>query len=259
MKKKVAIFIPSYRAVKTLISAIERIPKNFKNKYVSEIYVIDDFSDDNTYFAGLGYKYLTNSKILNIYKNEKNLGYGGNQKKGYDYAIKKDYDVVVMLHGDVQYAPEEIPRLVKPIIDGKADMVFGSRIKGHPIKGGMPIWKFLGNKFLTFAENKVLKTNLSEFHSGFRAYNCTALKEIPYHFCSDGYNFDTDIIIQFVEKGFNIGEILIPTHYGPESHKISFMKAFIYGFSILKSLYQYRLFKKNRRYYKKFDIKRKYS
>ena len=135
---KIAIFIPAYKAVKTLDAAIRRIPPSLKNK-VAEIYVFDDASDDNTYLAGIGYKLLHNIKNLNIYKNPKNLGYGGNQKKGYNYAIRKGYDIVVMLHGDVQYAPEKIPDLIRPIEEGKADVVMGSRILGHPIRQGMPI------------------------------------------------------------------------------------------------------------------------
>lgn len=240
--KKVAIFIISYQAVRTLISAIERIPKKLKDR-VEEIYVFDDHSDDNTYYAGLGYKHLHNLTKLNVYKNEKNLGYGGNQKRGYEYAIKKGYDIVVMLHGDVQYAPEEIPRLIKQLEQGKAEMVFGSRMTGNPIKGGMPMWKYIGNKTLTWIENRVLGLNLSEYHSGFRAYSCDALKKLQLDKLADGYYFDTDIIIQFKIKNLRIAEIPIPTHYGEESHKISFAKSVVYGISIIKSLMQYILHK----------------
>lgn len=252
-KKKIAIFIIAYHAVRTLISAIERIPPEIKKK-ASEIYVFDDCSDDNTYYAGLGYKYKHNIKKLNVYRNVKNLGYGGNQKQGYNYAIKKGYDIVVMLHGDVQYAPEYISKLIKPLEDGKADAVFGSRILGSPLKGGMPFWKYLGNRFLTSMENIVLGTNLSEFHTGFRAYSTEALKKVPFNLCADDYYFDTDIIIQFKLKGLKIVEIPIPTHYGLDSHKISFSKSVKYGLNIFKSLYQYILHKNGLRKIKKFDI-----
>ena len=132
-EKKIAVFIIAYQAVKTLIIAYERIPESIKDK-AKEIYVIDDASDDNTYYAGLGYKFEKGIEKLNIYQNEKNLGYGGNQEKGYNYAIEKGYDIVVMLHGDVQYAPEEIPRLIAPLEKNEADMVLGSRILGHPLR-----------------------------------------------------------------------------------------------------------------------------
>ena len=253
-KKKIAIFIISYQAVRTLISAIERIPASLKKK-VEEIYVFDDCSDDNTYYAGIGYKHLSNLSNLSVYKNPKNLGYGGNQKRGYEYAIKKNYDIVVMLHGDVQYAPEEIPELIKPLEAGEADMVFGSRMKGHPLKGGMPLWKFIGNKSLTWVENKVLCLKLSEYHSGFRAYSVHALQKVPFRRLPNGYYFDTDIIIQFKIKGLRIKEISIPTHYGVESHKISFNKSVIYGLNIFKSLFQYWLHKHNLRKIHKFDFR----
>jgi glycosyltransferase involved in cell wall biosynthesis len=251
--KKVGIFIIAYQAVTTLISAIERIPKQLKED-VDEIYVFDDCSNDNTYYAGLGYKYLNKLDKLNIYRNERNLGYGGNQKKGYKYAIEKGFDIVVMLHGDVQYAPEEIPRLIQPLLHEEAEAVFGSRILGEPLKGGMPIWKYVGNRFLTFIENKILKMNLSEYHTGFRAYSCKALKEIPFESCSDNYTFDTDIIIQFKLKGFRIKEIPIPTHYGKESHQITFRKSVKYGFGILRTMLLYILHQKGLIKVPKFEI-----
>ncbi len=150
--------------MKTLISAIERIPTEIKEK-AEEIYIFDDCSNDNAYYAGMGYKLLNKLDKLNIYTNEKNLGYGGNKKRGYQYAIKKEYDIVVMLHGDVQYAPEKITELIKPLIEDKADAVFGSRILGNPVKGGMPLCKYIGNRILTKIENFGLGTNLSEFHT----------------------------------------------------------------------------------------------
>lgn len=251
--QKIAVFIPAYQAVRTLISAIERIPPGIR-KIVKEIYVFDDASNDNTYYAGLGYKHKNSVKKLNIYLNKRNLGYGGNQKQGYKYAIRKGYDIVVMLHGDVQYAPEYIPNLIKPLLNEKADMVFGSRVLGNPIKQGMPIWKYIGNRLLTFIENKILDANLSEYHSGFRAYNIHALKGVPFERLPDGYIFDTDIIIQFIIAKKRIAEIPIPTHYGPESHQITFKKSFDYGVDILKSLFQYKLQMKKIKRIPKFEF-----
>ena len=252
-KYKIAIFIPAYKAVKTLDSAIRRIPPKLKNK-VSEIYVFDDASDDNTYLAGIGYKLLNNLDNVNIYKNPKNLGYGGNQKKGYNYAIKKGYDIVVMLHGDVQYAPEKIPDLIRPIEEGKADVVMGSRILGHPLRQGMPVWKYLGNRFLTFIENLMLGINLSEYHTGFRAFRVDALKEIPFIRCSNDYDFDTEVILQLLLKNKRITEISIPTHYGPESHQITFLLTLRYGFRIMRSLWQYRMHLMGWKKIHKFDF-----
>jgi len=241
--KKLAIFVIAYESVATLISAMERIPAEIKEK-CEEIYVIDDASPDNGYYAALGYKHLHNIKKLNVFRNKNNLGYGGNQKKGYNYALGKNYDVVVMLHGDVQYAPEKIPELIKPLENGTADMVIGSRILGRPIKQGMPIWKYIGNRFLTLVENKVLGLNLSEYHSGFRAYSLDALRKVPFNLFTNNYHFDTEMIIHFKDKNLRIAEIPIPTHYGPESHQISAKKSFFYGLNILQLLWNYK-FKKN--------------
>ena len=238
--KKIAIFIIAYQAVKTLITAYERIPEALK-KSAAEIYVIDDCSSDDTYQAGLAYKTSRQISNLNIYRNKRNHGYGGNQKRGYHYALNRHYDIVVMLHGDVQYAPEKIPELIAPLLSGEADMVFGSRMTGEPLKGGMPWWKFLGNKFLTFVENQVLELNLSEYHSGFRAYSLAALKQIPFNHCTDDFHFDTEILIQFKVRGLRIREIPIPTHYGPESHQVGFLTSIRYGFGILRALWNYKL------------------
>ncbi|MBI4430282.1 MAG: glycosyltransferase family 2 protein [Candidatus Omnitrophica bacterium] len=228
--------------MRTLISAYERIPDSVKAR-AEEIYVIDDASNDNTYYAGLGYKFAHRVSKLNVYRNPHNLGYGGNQKRGYRYAIKKGYDIVVMLHGDVQYAPEKIPELIRPIEEGKADMVQGSRFLGNPLKGGMPLWKFAGNRFLTTLMNKILAIHLSEYHSGFRAYSCAALKKVHFTRLTDDFHFDTEIMLQFLESGLRIAEVPIPTHYGPESHVVGFGTSVRYGLNIIKSLIEYKLHK----------------
>lgn len=251
MPKKIAIFIIAYEVVSLFDKVIKRIPKDVYNK-TKEIYLIDDSSSDNTYYAALGYKAANNITKLNVYRNPKNMGYGGNQKRGYNYAIKKGHDIVVMLHGDAQYAPEALGRILQPLIDGKADMVFGSRMLGRPLNGGMPLYKYLGNKFLTFMENTLLGMHLTEFHSGYRAYSCTALKKIPFNRCSDDYHFDTEILIQFHENGLRIKEVPIPTYYGKE---ISRVKVFKYGFNVLKSVVEYILHKKKIIYLEKYDMK----
>lgn len=238
---KVGIFIIAYQAAQTLISAYQRIPSPLKRK-AKEIYCFDDCSDDNTYYAGLGYKVANKIKNFVLYKNPKNLGYGGNQKKGYRYAIKKNMDVVVMLHGDAQYAPEKMPLLLEPFSSPEWEnigLVMGSRMLGDPLKGKMPLYKYIGNKVLTFLENIVLRSNLSEFHSGYRAYNVHVLKQIPFEKCSNDFHFDTEIIIMLLKAGYKIVEVAIPTYYGPGSK--SHVNVFKYGMQCLLSVVDYRL------------------
>jgi len=247
-KKKIAIFIPAYHHVKTLPWVLDRIPKEVMNKVV-EIYVIDDASSDNTYLLAKGYKTDRKMRKLNVYKNEKNKGYGGNQKEGYKYAIRKGYNIVVMLHGDGQYAPESLPTLLKPLEEEKADMVFGSRMLGNPLRGGMPLYKYLGNKFLTAIENTALGLSLSEYHSGYRLYSCSALKKIPFEKCADDFHFDTDILIMFRNRRLRIAELPVPTYYGDE---ISYVNVLQYGFNVLKSVFDYKLHDLGIRKSKKF-------
>lgn len=248
--KKIAIFIPTYNAARTLPIVLDRIPQQIKEK-VQEIFIIDDASQDNTHLIGIGYKQQTGLANLKVYKNEQNRGYGGNQKLAYQYAIDHGFDMVAMLHGDAQYAPEYLPALIEPLEKDEADMVFGSRIKGQPLKGGMPWYKYLGNRVLTAVENWALKMDLSEFHSGYRVYSCAALKKIPFRLCSDDFHFDTEILIQFRLKDLRIAERPIPTHYGGEK---SHVRIFSYGFNILSSLWALWLHQKGWRRVAKFDV-----
>jgi glycosyltransferase involved in cell wall biosynthesis len=254
--KKIAIFIVTYNAVSTLTKVLDRIPENVRKK-VSEIFVFDDSSKDDTYLVGVGYKTIHQLFQLNIYRNPKNLGYGGNQKKGYQYAIEKGYDIVALIHGDGQYAPECLNELLEPIEKNEADAVFGSRmmIKGAARKGGMPLYKFIGNKILTYFENKLLQMNLSEFHSGYRIYNTKALKEIPYQENSNDFHFDTEIIIQLHQNGFKIVEKPIPTYYGNE---ICYVNGLKYAFNVMKSTFQFVFHQAGIRYYRKYDYQQPY-
>ena len=227
----------AYEAVNTLDKVIDGIPKDVM-KFVDEIYILDDASNDNTYYAAVGYKTLKKINKLKVYKNEKNLGLGGNQKKAYSYAIKNGFDILALLHGDNQYDPRCLPYLLKPLIDDKADFVFGSRMVGHPLKGGMPLYKFLGNKFLTSVENLMLGMNLSEYHSGYRLFNCHALKKVPFNRLSNDFHFDTELIIQFKKAGIRFAELPIPTFYGDE---ISHVKVIKYGFNVIKAVIEYKL------------------
>ena len=252
MKKdlKVAIFIPAYNAAKTLPIVIDRIPEAVK-KNASEIFIVDDASVDNTYLIGVGYQAIKQLPNLKRYRNEKNKGYGGNQKFAYRYAIENGFDIVVMLHGDAQYAPEKISYLLEPFEKEEADMVFGSRMSGNPLKGGMPLHKFIGNKFLTGIANLILKTNLSEYHSGYRVYSCDALKKVPFEKCSNDFHFDTEIIIQFRIKGLRIAERPIPTYYGDER---CYVNVVTYGLNVLRSLLEYWFHAKGIRKYEKYSI-----
>ena len=252
--KKIAIYIPARNAAATLPIVLDRIPDEVKKK-VREIFVVDNASRDNSYLTVIGYKKEKNLSNLRVMRNKEDKGYGGSQKIAYEYAINKGYDIIVMLHGDAQYAPEMLPFILKPLEEGTADMVFGSRMKGDPLKGGMPMWKLIGNKSLTWIENKVLKLDLSEFHSGYRAFSVKALKKVPFKKCDNDYHFDTDILIQFKIKGLRIRETPIPTHYGEESHSPSPWQLVKYTLNILKSLLEYELHIAGIKKKDKFDVK----
>ena len=237
---KVGILVVAYNAASTLAQVLDRIPEQLLPE-IEEVIVSDDHSQDSTYLVGLGYKQVSKLPITLI-RQPHNLGYGGNQKAGYDVAIEHDLDIVVMLHGDGQYAPESLPDLLEPIVQGQADAVFGSRImvKGAARRGGMPMYKYLGNRILSRFENAALGTSLSEFHSGYRAYSVRALQQIPYESNSDGFNFDTQIIIQFHDAGLRIVEVPIPTYYGDE---ICYVDGMAYAADVTKDVLAYRLHK----------------
>ena len=170
---------------------------------------------------------------LPIFYNSKNQGYGGNQKIGYHYAIKKEFDYVVLLHGDGQYAPEQLPRLIKEIKEKNQDVVMGSRMisKISALKGGMPIYKLVGNIILTKLQNFLLNTKLAEFHSGYRVYSINTLKRIPFYLNSHSFHFDTQIIIQILFAKMKIKELPIETIYGEQK---SYLKVIPYVFNVLK-------------------------
>ena len=251
-KKRVGVLIVTYNAISTLASTISRIPRDIIEK-IEEIFIFDDCSNDRTYEAALDYKRSSGLDKLQIFHNERNLKYGGNQKRGYRYAIDRGLDIVVLLHGDGQYAPEIMGSLIEPIDRDEADMVMGSRMmKGqNALKGGMPPYKFFGNKILTYLENAMLDMHLSEFHSGYRVYNCHALAQLPLERCSDDWHFDTDIIIQFKEKNFRIAERPIPTYYGDE---ICYVNGIAYAYHCLESVVKYRLHKARLVNVKKFNV-----
>jgi len=251
-QKRIGIFIIAYNAVSKLGWTLDRIPKEVWDK-VEEVFLFDDCSTDNTYYAALGYKYVKQLDKLTVHRNSKNLRYGGNQKAGYKYAMARGFDIVVLLHADGQYAPEVLPQLLEPLERDEADMVFGSRVAagGDPLAGGMPLYKYVGNRILTFLENNIIGMKLSEFHSGYRLYSCEALKKIPLLLNSDEWHFDTEILIQFHEAGLRIAERPIPTYYGDE---ICYVNGIGYAFNCIKSALKYRLHKTRIIYESKYDV-----
>ncbi|MBI4851182.1 MAG: glycosyltransferase [Acidobacteria bacterium] len=252
-RKRVLIFIVAYNAEKHIESVLNRIPSVFwqDDIYDSEVLIIDDASKDKTVEVANRYKLLTGRNIK-VLRNPVNQRYGGNQKIGYTYAIEQNFDVVALLHGDGQYAPEMLDTLISPIAKGEADVVFGSRMmeKQSALKGGMPFYKFLGNIILTTTQNLLLKSNLTEFHTGYRIYSVDALRKIPFQYNSNDFDFDTDIIIQVLENKFRILEIPIPTHYGDEVCHVNGTK---YAMQILRTSLLSQVQKFNIYYHPKFD------
>ena len=253
MNNRILIFIVAYNAEKTIAPVLSRIPI-LEGDFDVEILIIDDGSQDRTFETSLVEK---NREILpykiSILVNPENQGYGGNQKIGYHYAIENDFDMVVLLHSDGQYAPEMMPEIIKPILNGEADAVFGSRFldRGGALKGGMPLYKFVGNKILSKFQNIVLRSNLSEFHSGYRAYKVDALKSLPFSLNSQEYHFDTDIIIQLLNAGRTIKEIAIPTHYGDE---VCNLNGPIYAWDVFCTTSMAWLQRLSLTYQRKFDV-----
>lgn len=256
-RKRVAIFIVAYNAASTLRRVLDRIPAEVWDK-VEEVFVFDDESQDDTYLVGMGYKALHGKAKLSVFRNAKNRGYGGNQILGYQYAISQGYDIVALLHGDGQYAPEALPLLLAPLERGEADAVFGSRMmtKGAALKGGMPLYKYVGNKTLTAIENAMLGMTLSEFHSGYRLYSCHALARIPFDKNTHDFHFDTQIIIQMHAAGMRIVELPIPTFYGDEICHVNGMK---YAKDVVKSVVEFELHKLGVRPRPEYELKPRYS
>ncbi len=254
-KPKALIFILTYNASRHIEAVLDRIPEElFENDFFNtDVIIIDDMSKDNTVAICNDYKHKK-QKNVTVMRNPINQGYGGNQKIGYTYAIEHLYDAVVMLHGDGQYAPEYLEEILRPLLDEKADAVFGSRMltKNLAIKGGMPLYKFAANVFLTKIQNFILGAKLSEFHSGYRAYSVKTLQAIPFQYNSNDFDFDTDIIIQLIDTKKRIIEVSIPTHYGDEVCHVNGLK---YAMQIIWASFISRVQKLGILYTPKFDYK----
>lgn len=230
---KIVVVMPAYNAANTLEDTVGLIPMGFAD----EVIVVDDASLDATLTVAdrLG---LTTVPLPH------NVGYGGNQKTCYLEALRAGADIVVMLHPDGQYDPQILPDLVRPIIDGDADMVLGSRLangKAAAREGGMPWWKLLANRFLTTAENKVLGTEFSELHTGYRAYSRSFLESVPFLRNANDFSFDSEIIVQSVAFGQRVAEVPVPTIYFAEASSISLRPSVVYGLKTLMALARYGL------------------
>lgn len=233
-KQIVIVVMPAYNAAKTLKKTYDEITPGIVDKVI----LVDDGSHDKT---------VEEAKKLGIatFVHSQNRGYGGNQKTCYALALNEGADIVVMLHPDYQYDSTLTGELIAPIIKRRFDIMLGSRIRTREesLEGGMPLYKYISNRFLTILENVVLGQNLSEYHTGFRAFRKEVLKTLPFHKFSDDFVFDQDIIVSALEKGFRIGEIAVPVRYFPEASSINFKRSVKYGLGVVLDLVKY-IFKK---------------
>jgi glycosyltransferase involved in cell wall biosynthesis len=229
---RVVIVMPAYNAAKTL----ERTYADIPHPIVDRIILVDDVSRDETVD-------IARNLGLDVIVHRQNRGYGGNQKTCYGAALEAGADVVVMLHPDYQYDATRIPALIAPILDGRADLMLGSRFLGDPLAGGMPRWKYISNRFLTTVENVAFGLHLSEYHTGLRAYSRRLLETIPYQLNSDDFVFDQELIAQVVAAGMRdrIDEIAVPTRYFEEASSVGFKRSVVYGLSTLRVVARYML------------------
>lgn len=230
---KVIVVLPAYKAEKTLEQTVRAIPDGF----IDKIILVDDGSDDCTAEISiqLGIKTI---------RHEKNLGYGANQKTCYREALKERADIVIMLHPDYQYEPRLVVAMAAMLVSNVYDVVLGSRILGNTARsGGMPLYKYIANRFLTAVQNLLLGAKLSEYHTGYRAFSSKVLESLPLLANSDDFVFDNQILIQVLAAGYRVGEMSCPTKYFPEASSINFYRAVFYGFGVLANSMVYRMHK----------------
>jgi len=241
-RHKFILFIVAYNSENYIRQVINRIPKDIVEEF-AQIFLSDDCSSDRTFEEAVSAAQEMGLSNFRAVKQPVNLGYGGNQKKGFQYAIDKGFDYIVLLHGDGQYPPEFLPQIIEGFEDESIAAVFGSRMinKRQALKSGMPLYKWLGNQILTFVQNKILGSHLSEFHSGYRAYSIRALKSLPFLKNTDYFHFDTEIIIQLLANNFKIKEISVPVVYykGQKSH----VNSLKYALNCIKSVIYFRLYR----------------
>lgn len=228
--KSIAVVLPAYNAEKTLESTFREIPGDI----VDHVILVDDGSSDRTV------EIARNLGIQHIIEHNRNKGYGGNQKTCYDKALEINADIIVMLHPDYQYTPKLIHAMCYLIADGVYKVVLGSRILGKgALKGGMPVYKYVSNRILTFIQNILLNQKLSEYHTGYRAFDAEVLRTINYHMNSDGFVFDNQMIAQIFWAGYEIAEITCPTKYFEEASSINFRRSLKYGMGVLWTAISY--------------------
>lgn len=224
--KKVVVVMPAYRAALTLERTYREIPFDL----VDDVILVDDASPDNTVDVArqLG--------IRHVIRHDRNKGYGGNQKTCYAKALELGADIVVMLHPDYQYTPLLLPAMITIIGNGLYPVVFGSRILGKgALKGGMPMYKYIANRFLTFTQNLLMNQKLSEYHTGYRAFSGEVLRSLDFNHNSDDFIFDNEMIAQIFYKGYEIGEVTCPTKYFEEASSINFQRSAVYGLGVLRT------------------------
>jgi glycosyltransferase involved in cell wall biosynthesis len=222
--KKIVVVMPAYNAEKTLEATYNEIPLDI----VDEVIVVDDASKDNTVLVA------NSLGIKHVIRHEKNKGYGGNQKTCYDRALSLDADIVIMIHPDYQYTPLLIPAMCQIIASGLYPVVIGSRILGKgALKGGMPYWRYIFNRALTFFQNIVIGEKLSEYHTGYRSFSKEVLRKINYHANSNDFIFDNQMLSQILYAGFEIAEITCPTKYFAEASSISLMRSIVYSLGVI--------------------------
>jgi glycosyltransferase involved in cell wall biosynthesis len=229
--KRVMVVLPAYNAARTLERTVAEIPPGV----VDDILLVDDASRDETVA-------LAHRLGLPVVVHPRNRGYGGNQKTCYTEALRRGAEIIVMLHPDYQYTPRLIGAMAWLVASGEFDVVLGSRILGTgALKGGMPVYKYVANRFLTFVENILLGVKLSEYHTGYRAFSRAILEALPLGECSDDFVFDNEILAQAIAFGYRIGEISCPTKYFPEASSINFRRSVVYGLGVLATALKFRL------------------
>jgi glycosyltransferase involved in cell wall biosynthesis len=228
-KHKVVVVMPAYNAAKTLHMTYAELPHDV----VDLVILVDDGSSDETIR-------IARELGLELFVHNRNYGYGANQKTCYREALRAGADIIVMVHPDYQYDPTLLPQVIAPLERGEADVVLGSRLLGgDPMQQGMPWWKYVSNRFLTWCENKVFGLKLAEYHTGYRAYRREILEAVNIDMNSDNFIFDQEIMAQFVEVGARVAEVPVPTRYFPQASSASFVQSSIYGLSILVLLARY--------------------
>ncbi len=230
--RSIAVVLPAYNASRTLERTVAEIPMEI----VDDIILTDDASSDNT-------AELARTLGLHTIRHDRNRGYGGNQKTCYTAALHRGADIVVMLHPDYQYTPRLISAMSAMIAYGEFDAVLGSRILGNgALVGGMPFYKYVSNRVLTFIENLLIGQKMSEYHTGYRAWSRAVLQRLPLHTCSDDFIFDNQMLVQCVRFGFRVGELSCPTKYFAEASSINFSRSVVYGVGVLKTAMEYRMY-----------------